>query len=59
MDEKLDQDVENELQSHYGETGSEGTTKGWDALQKQVKKHDYTFTNTFFETTKMIKLWGL
>ena len=56
MDEKLDQDVENELQSHYGEKGSEGTTKGWDALQKEVKKHDYTFTNTFFETTKMIKL---
>ncbi|CAH3028454.1 unnamed protein product, partial [Porites evermanni] len=37
FDEKLDKEVVEELQAHYGEKGSEGTTKGWDALQKQEK----------------------
>ncbi|KAM7430309.1 hypothetical protein ABFA07_018959 [Porites harrisoni] len=37
FDEELDKGVVKEMQAHYGEDGSEGTTKAWDTLQREEK----------------------
>ncbi|KAL9955409.1 hypothetical protein ACROYT_G036723 [Oculina patagonica] len=37
LEDTLGKDVVRELEQHYGEDGSEGTTKGFDALQQKEK----------------------
>ncbi|XP_073245177.1 tetraspanin-4-like [Porites lutea] len=37
FDKELDEGVVKEMREHYGEDGSEGTTKAWDTLQREEK----------------------